>query len=294
MGRAEEEHWNEYLAYDYWISRYPITVAQFQTFVEAGGYKNPTYWSEALRAGVWQPPGQIKGRFDDIPRIEPQDFGSPFNLSNHPVVGITWYEALAFCRWLTEQFGPSSQPLKNQAETMTLGELLTAKGYQVTLPSEAQWEKAARGNDKRLYPWGGNKANPNWANSRPPHLGRDPRYLDLDSTSAVGCFPGGASPYGCQDMAGNVWEWTCSLWGEVKEKLTIEHFIHQPLEFRYPYNPADGREELTAGTHILRAVRGGAFNQLDLTAPCTDREKYSPYRRYKNLGFRVVVAPTSF
>ena len=292
MGRAEEEHWNIHLDYDYWITRYPITVVQFRTFVDAGGYKNQAYWLEAKRVGVWQPPGQIQGRFDDTPRTEPQDFGSPFNLSNHPVVGITWYEALAFCRWLTEKFAASPQPVKIHAETVALEQLLTFKGYEFTLPSEAQWEKAARGNDKRLYPWGGSEADPNRANSRPPHLGRDPRYIALDSTSAVGCFPGGASPYGCQDMAGNVWEWSCSLWGEVKERLHIEHFVQKPLGFSYPYDPADGREDLTAGTHILRVVRGGAFNQLDLTAPCTDREKYSPYRRYKNLGFRVVMVPT--
>ena len=89
-----------------------------------------------------------------------------------------------------------------------------------TLPSEAEWEKAARGTDAPIYPWG-DSIDSKHAN-----------YADtgIGTTSAVGCFPAGGSPHGCLDMAGNVWEWTRSLWGENWTKL----------EFGYPYDAEDG------------------------------------------------------
>ena len=113
----------------YFIGRYPITNAQFAAFVAADGYGAERFWTEACAAHVWQA-GQVKGILDDSPRNSPFDFGEPFNLPNHPVVGVTWYETLAFTRWLTGQW---------QAQG------IWPAGWALTLPSEAQWEKAARG-----------------------------------------------------------------------------------------------------------------------------------------------------
>jgi len=79
----------------YKVSRYPVTNAQFQEFVKAGGYGKSKFWPEAERAGVWKD-GVVKGRWDKIARQAPFDFGDPFDLLNHPVVGIMWYEALSY------------------------------------------------------------------------------------------------------------------------------------------------------------------------------------------------------
>ncbi|MGH7601471.1 MAG: SUMF1/EgtB/PvdO family nonheme iron enzyme, partial [bacterium] len=160
----------------YHIARYPVTVAQFQSFVNESGYK-PEY-PECL---------------DGLP--------------NHPVVNVTWYEALKYCEWLTAQLRAW------EGTPEPFASLLKKDNWRVTLPSEAEWEKAARGADGRIYPWG-NEADANRAN-----------YVDtgIGATSAVGCFPDGKSPYGCEEMSGNVLEWTRSLWED------------------YPY-PSDAKE----------------------------------------------------
>jgi formylglycine-generating enzyme required for sulfatase activity len=259
------------------IAQYPVTNAQYAAFVKAGGYGQAGYWGPALAAGAWREGKAIrqlyqydaqKNELKIVGREEaeaPYDFGSPFNLPNHPVMGLTWYESLAFCAWLTEQLQATGELDSRQV---------------VTLPSEAEWEKAARGplslsskenepeGEVRLYPWG-NEPDPNRANYEASGIG---------TTSAVGCFPGGASPYGCQEMSGNVWEWTRSLWG--KDPMNPE--------FTYPYDPADGREDQNAGTDVLRVLRGGAFNVSQNFARCAYRFRSNPSF---GLGFRVVVSP---
>jgi formylglycine-generating enzyme required for sulfatase activity len=175
------------ILYDYRMSRYIVTNAQYRQFVKAGGYGISKYWSEAKKEGIWNN-GFVQDRYDDTSRESFVDFGEPYNLPNHPVVGITWYEALAFTRWLTEHL-------------RGVGKL--AADWEIRLPSEPEWEKAARGTERRIYPWDGD-ANPERAN-----------YAEtgIDATSAVGCFPNGVSPYGLEDISGNVWEWTRSVYG---------------------------------------------------------------------------------
>ena len=94
---------NDYLTYGYWMGRYPVTNAQYMLFVEAGGYLEGRYWKEARSNDFWSTAG-FKGEWDETPRIAPVRFSEPFGLSNHTVVGVSWYEAVAFCRWLTDHY----------------------------------------------------------------------------------------------------------------------------------------------------------------------------------------------
>jgi len=160
----------------YRIARYPVTNAQYAAFVRAGGYRQCRYWTTA--GWKWREGDNV---------VAPEDYSEPFNLANHPVVGVSWYEAVAYCRWLTEALRAAGE--LNEGET-------------VALPGEAEWEKAARSTDGRGYPWG-DAPDPDRANYAGTGIG---------ATSAVGCFPGGASPYGVEDLSGNVWEWCRTRW----------------------------------------------------------------------------------
>ena len=198
----------------YWIAKTPVTNAQYRLFVEATGRAAPTHWEN----------GSIQR-----------------GMESHPVVNVTWHDALAYCRWLSK-----------------------ATGKVITLPSEAEWEKAARGGvDKREYPWG-DAWKEGYCNSD---------ELGVNGTTPVGIFPEGKSPFGCLEMVGNVWEWTRSHWGRA-----------------YPYVVDDGRENLEAGNDVLRVLRGGSFNLNRDLARCAYRNYRSPDHWSVSLGFRVVVS----
>ena len=229
----------------FYLGRFPVTNAQFQAFVDAGGYNHAAYWIEAprhagggLRTGVaWSRIGVEKNESD------PDNYGEPFNLANHPVVGVTWYEALAYSRWLDDQLR-SVAPLKLQAldnQPPNPGQIEFWQGLaegrlHVRLPSEAEWERAARSPDSRQYPWGSDY-NPEKANTYD---------TDIGTTSAVGCFQAGASAEGAQDLAGNVWEWTRSLYGT----------------YPYPANnsPDQVKKREDLDSTVPRVLRGGAFD----------------------------------
>ena len=198
---------------EYSIGKTPVTNAQYLAFVQSTGHTPPEHWADG------EPP---RGK------------------ENHPVVNVSWYDAMEFCRWLTE---------------------VTGKVY--TLPSEAEWEKAARGTDGRIYPWG-DKWDVTRCNTDEGGIGH---------TTPVDAYPLGASPYGVLDTAGNVWEWTRSLWKY------------------YPYDAADGREDLDSEGG--RVARGGSFNSDRRSARCASRYGTYPDGGNLSLGFRVVVSPIS-
>jgi formylglycine-generating enzyme required for sulfatase activity len=221
----------------YYIARYPVTVAQFRAFVEARNYT-------------------------------PQDKDSLQGLPNHPVMWVSWYDALEYCKWLTEclqTWEDTPEPLKT---------LLRHQQWQIILPSEAEWEKAARGMDGHRYPWENDNPDPNRANYN---------ETGIRTTSAVGGFPRGVSPYGVEEMSGNVWEWTRSLWGTDWQKPS----------FAYPYRPDDGREDLDASHDVLRVLRGGAFWNRSQGVRCAYRDRLAPQDVFNGVVYRVVVAVCS-
>lgn len=264
-----EQPQHEVTLSDYYLARYPVTQAQFYEFVHGGGYADPRYWAEATAADVWKD-GAIKDIYFK-PRQGPYDYGEPFSLPNHPVTGITWWEALAYCRWLEESLkavsAQRSGEISVSPQESAFWRGLAEEKLVLSLPSEAEWEKAARGVDGRIYPWG-EAFDADKANTSETGLG---------TTNAVGCFPGGASPYGLLEMSGNVWEWTRNL---AKE---------------YPYIPDDGRENLLTESEERRVLRGGSFNSNQMDSRCAKRiQDYVTYEgKYRFGGFRVAVIPNT-
>ncbi|MEI2609486.1 MAG: SUMF1/EgtB/PvdO family nonheme iron enzyme [Candidatus Promineifilaceae bacterium] len=250
------QHLNQQLRYDYYLGRYPVTVAQWQAYIQASGH-------------------------------EPIDDSSLADPPNRPVRYVTWHEARGFCAWLTQQWQKAGW---------------LPDGWQVRLPSEAEWEKAARGGVKlpetrlspvlaadlvhrraftlvdnleprRRYPWG-EKIESEQANINETGIG---------TTSVLGCFPGNVSPYGCIEMSGNLFEWTRSLWGENWEKPS----------FGYPYSPQDGREDEKAADRVWRVIRGGSWTSNASRGRCAFRLWHVPFVRNWYFGFRAVVSPST-
>jgi formylglycine-generating enzyme required for sulfatase activity len=250
---GDERHRNQQLDYGFWIARHPVTVAQFDLFVKAGGYGQERWWTEAKADKRWRL-GKVKDAWDQE-REAPVGYEEPFGQPNHPAVGVTWYEAAAFARWLGEQWKAGPPP----------------KGDLVRLPLEAEWEKAARGgmemlvqplcrrfvdgltepehpaltpspDPRREFPWLG-QFDANKANGSETNIG---------ASSAVGCFPAGASPCGALDLSGNVWEWC---------------------------------QDDAGGARVLR---GGSFTDVPVDLRCSYRLDFVPVNRYCNIGFRVV------
>ena len=199
------------------IDLLPVTVSQFARFV-ASGYRDRAVWSDA----GWAFREELGL---ERPRFWGEEQWAAYLHPNQPVVGVSWFEAEAYARFSGRR-----------------------------LPSEAEWEHAARGEGGRRYPWGAD-----WDPHRAAHRG-GPRH-----TLPVGCFPAGRSPHGLWDAAGNVWEWTADAWDA--EAYTRAQRLA----------PASG---------ALRAARGGAWNALPAQLRCANRNAWPPEARYSNLGFR--------
>jgi formylglycine-generating enzyme required for sulfatase activity len=158
------------------ISRYPITNAQFRVFEKAkNGYDNPEWWGFADGAKLWR-------------RENPQPETTAFRGDLLPRTNVTWYEAVAFCQWLSSEINSNFK---------------SAGKVQIMLPSEQQWQRAAQGDDGREYPWG-NLFDAECCNSAESAIGQ---------TSDVTRYENGGSPFEVLDMVGNVWEWCLSEWG---------------------------------------------------------------------------------
>ncbi len=219
------------LPYDYWLAKYPVTYAQYEVFVNSDGYSNQRYWTEA----GWSWKGE---------KTQPEyGWHDPeWHISNHPVIGVTWYEAYAFCRWLTEKLG-NTLPV----------------GWEIRMPTEAEWEKAARHPDERKFPWGDEFS------ARKCNVYES----ELKRTTPVGMYPDGANPaIGIHDLSGNVWEWCVSQWAE---------------EYHYP-------EDNTAEGSGARVVRGGSWFFQDYDARAASRYGSNPFFGNGSPGFRVVCA----
>jgi formylglycine-generating enzyme required for sulfatase activity len=221
----------------YYMARYPVTVEQFQAFVRDTGYEvgDP----ECLR-------------------------GNP----NHPVVLVSWEEAWTYADWLTKKLRRSE---KTHAALLRLlrGEGADRKTWRVVLPSESEWEKASRGTEGKVYPWG----------DRPDHGNANYKDTGIGGTSVVGCFAAGASAYGCEEMSGNVWEWTRSAWRN-----------DVGIRYGYPYVSEDGRETRGTSSDLPRVVRGSAFGFGARVVRCAIRGVL-PLNGSGNVGFRVAVSP---
>lgn len=203
----------------FYIDKYEITNSQFADFISAGGYSNRKFWT---REG-W--------RFIKNNQIETPLYFGQNKIStepNQPVIGVSWHEANAYAKWAGKR-----------------------------LPTEAEWEKAARGTDQRLYPWG----------SKMDFL-RLNYFPHGTKLFAVGSYPSGASAYGIMDMAGSVWEWTADWYSASYYKQSPE---------TNPKGPANGE---------YRVLRGGAWDSIRAQLQCTYRHYEKVSRPSYTLGFR--------
>ncbi len=213
------------------IDRYPVTVASYSSFIAAGGYRSSRYWSK--RGWAFRAEQNITK-----PRFWGEPEWAPYLIANHPVVGVSFYEAEAYATFMDAR-----------------------------LPTEAEWEKACRGNDRRLYPWGATFLEDACA-----MRGVGPR-----STVPIGTFPKGKTPTGLFDMVGCVWQW-CS---DVADENAI-------VDDNDPH--VDPEEYDESAPYI---TRGGAWNTLQWSVCAVSRNAYPPTAQFSNLGFRLVVSGES-
>jgi eukaryotic-like serine/threonine-protein kinase len=225
---------------EYLIGKYEVTNAQFAAFVQATGYKTTAEqqgsgWS--YTGSEWKDIAGADWRHPHGPNSDIQ------TRQNHPVVLISWDDAVAFCQWVTQ-----------------------VTGRNVQLPTETQWEKAARGTDGRIYLWG----------NQTPDSSRLNYNMNVKDTTPVGQYsPAGDSPYGAADMAGNVWEWVADWYNETEYKTRTA----SGSGVREPIGPTSGQ---------YRVLRGGSWFNGQEGARAAGRYGYSPDFRVDLVGFRVV------
>jgi len=222
----------------FWMAKYPVTYRQFQAFVDApDGFANPNWWR-------------------GLARTDNDDLGEQaFKFWDHPRDRVSWYQAVAFCRWLNA---------KAEADPSLLPAGLPGGRWRISLPTEWQWEKAARSHDGRAYPWGERYIS-GYANVDETEGKDGPHYLQ--SSSAVGLYPQGATPDGILDLSGNVWEWCLN-----------------------EYNKPDRTQP---EGDAVRVLRGGSWLYSAASALSSSRYGDHPYLRSNLGGIRCVVVPIS-
>ena len=199
-----------------------MTVGEYRRFVEDGGYDDARWWEA--------------GGFRQWPTPESWDGQSQF--PNRPAVGVSWFEAVAFCAWARSNLGWAG----------------------CRLPTEAEWERAARGPAGHRFPWGEDDAEPSRLNCDESKIGH---------ATPVGIYPLGATPDGIHDLAGNVWEWCQDWYGPYEQGSTSN-----------PRGPSSGERNV---------LRGGSWYNLARTCRAAGRYRYLPVIRDVVIGFRAVV-----
>jgi eukaryotic-like serine/threonine-protein kinase len=225
----------------FWIDQTEVTNAMFQKFADATGYRTDTEKTGSgrvfdLTTKKWT---ETKG----VDWLHPRGPVSSQSGPDHPIVQISWNDAAAYCAWAGRR-----------------------------LPTEAEWEKAARGSDRRTYPWGNQPVAGNLLNFADRTLEINAADKNVDDsyqfTAPVGHYPAGASPYGAFDMAGNVWEWVADWYDET-------YYASSPA--KNPTGPASG---------TARVMRGGSWDVDALWVTTTRRGGYDLYHGSSNIGFR--------
>ncbi|KAI0472672.1 serine/threonine protein kinase [Xylariaceae sp. FL0804] len=250
----------------YRIGVYPVTNGSYAAFVAATA---TTEEGQGGRQRHWpSPDGRLASR------------------RNAPATDVTWHDARAYCAWATGR----------QRGGGAIG-----ADEEVRLPTEAEWERACRGDDDYccdpttttdgdVYPWGADggdwhgRGNQVQDQEQEQDCHANCEDAGLDGPCAVGLFPRNVSPFGCRDMAGQVWEWCSTLWGE---DMAAPAFAHPPRRG----DGDDGREDPGAPGSVRRVLRGGCFSSPREKCTATYRGSLEPAGFWRGNGFRIVVAP---
>lgn len=222
----------------FWVDVYPVTNGRFRLFIEAKGYDEPKWWTQ--EGWEWREKHKIR----QPSQWEKGGWDGP----DQPAAGVSWYEADAYARWVGRR-----------------------------LPSDAEWEKAARGTDGRRYPWGND-----WPTSNRANFG-----MKIGRTTPVGLFPDGASPFGCHDMAGNVNNWTDDWFWPLFGKFCADNgLLHDPRL------DDDFWARMGVGAITHKIDRGGGFAtpmENHEILGCTRKVWWVPGTREPWSGFRTAM-----